>query len=103
STLLAVAGGLGVELSRLVEVLDRDIPTLDEEPPMKDPKDPVEVLRQKLARKDSLIRKWTGEAEACDPSDDVGRAGQRDFRGLARWQQEERARLEAEMHSLMQQ
>jgi transcriptional regulator with XRE-family HTH domain len=97
STLLAIAGGLGVELTRLVQVLDYTHELVDEEPPMKKSETPVDALRRKIAHKDALIRKWTNEAEACDSSDFVGRSVQRYCRGLARWQQDERDRLEAEM------
>jgi transcriptional regulator with XRE-family HTH domain len=103
STLLSIAGGLGVELSRLVEVLDSHTLPTPEEPPVKNPIDPVEALKAKIARKDALIRKWAQEADACDPSDEVGRAVKRYCQGLARWQQEERERLEVEMRQHMQQ
>ena len=63
-------------------------------------RDPVAALRQKIEAKDRLIRKWKGQAEACDPSNDVGRAVQRYCRGLARWQEEQRDRLESEMRVL---
>jgi transcriptional regulator with XRE-family HTH domain len=102
STLLAIAGGLGVELSRLVEVLDHAQEVQGEETSMKKGETPMEAIRRKIIRKDALVRKWTNEAEACDPSDFVGRAVQRYCRGLARWQQEERDRLEAEMRSRVQ-
>jgi len=101
TTLLAIAGGLGVELSRLVEVLDVPTATSEEEISMTKPKDPIQALREKIERKDALIRKWNSEAEACDPAEDVGRWVQRYCRGLARWQQEERDRLEAEMRELI--
>ncbi|HEY1376403.1 MAG TPA: helix-turn-helix transcriptional regulator [Gemmataceae bacterium] len=101
STLLAIAGGLGVELSRLVQVLDQTHEPDEEEPTMRKSETHVEALRRKITHKDSLIRKWTKEAEACDPTDDVGRAVQRYCRGLARWQQEERNRLEGEMRNLV--
>ena len=68
---------------------------------MKKPKNPLESLQQKITRKDQLIRKWTQEAESCDPSDEVGRAVKRYCQGLARWQAEEREKLEAEMRELM--
>jgi transcriptional regulator with XRE-family HTH domain len=100
STLLAIAGGLGVELSRLVEILDPATTPTEEELPMRKPTDLVDALRAKITRKDYLIRKWTLEAESCDPSDEVGRAVQRYCQGLARWQREERAKLEAEMREL---
>jgi transcriptional regulator with XRE-family HTH domain len=103
STLLAVAGGLGVELTRLVEVLDQEVTPSEEEHPMTDPKNPIAVLRQKIGRKDFLVRKWTKEAEAYEGTDPVGQAVKRYCLGLARWQQEERDRLEAEMRKLMQQ
>jgi transcriptional regulator with XRE-family HTH domain len=101
STLLAIAGALGVELSRLVEVLDPHTTVSEEEQPMKKPKNHIEALQQKITRKDQLIRKWTQEAESCDPSDPVGRAVKRYCQGLARWQGEEREKLEAEMRKLM--
>src|SRR4051794_28851331 len=41
STLLAIAGGLGVELSHLVEVLDRDTHLGMEEHPVKKPTNPA--------------------------------------------------------------
>ena len=100
STLLAIAGALGVELSRLVQVVD-DFSDLPEEPPaIKKAKTHVEVLREKIKRKDYLIRKWKREADACDPSDWVGRVVKRYCRGLARWQQEEVEKLESELRSM---
>jgi transcriptional regulator with XRE-family HTH domain len=103
STLLAIAAGLGVELSRLVKVLDTYTEAAEEEDPMKNHNpDPVQALRAKIARKDFLIRKWNREADTCDPSDAVGRAVQRYCRGLARWQQEERDKLETAMRKLIE-
>jgi transcriptional regulator with XRE-family HTH domain len=99
STLLAIAGGLGVELTRLVEVLDplsNDV----EEQAMNKHDDPVEALQQKIKRRDFSVRKWIREAEACDASDKVGLAVKRYCQGLARWQQEEREKLEAEIRRL---
>jgi transcriptional regulator with XRE-family HTH domain len=99
STLLAIAGALGLEISRLVQVLDyQDSP--EGELPMKPPKDPVEKVRHQIKRKDSLIRKWKTEAEGCDPTNPVGRAVKRYCLGLARWQEEERGRLESELRQM---
>lgn len=94
STLLAISRGLGIELSWLVQVLDsfEDHP---EEPAMKAPKNSVDALREKIRRKDALIKKWKREAEACDPTNFVGRAVKRYCQGLARWQEEEREKLQA--------
>jgi transcriptional regulator with XRE-family HTH domain len=103
STLLAVAAALGVELSRLVQVLDDYTEAMEEEQPMHEPrkaKNPKQAAQEKIRRKDFLIRKWKTAAEACDPSDPVGRAVKRYCLGLARWQEEERDRLEAEMHEM---
>lgn len=100
STLLAVAGGLGVELTRLVAGLDTVTSNFDEEQTMTNSPNPIEALRLKIERKDGLIRKWTEAADRCNASDIVGRATKRYCRGLARWQQEERERLEAEMREL---
>jgi hypothetical protein len=100
STLLAIAGGLGVELGHLVAVLDRQIHSAGEGATVKKPISPIESLREKVKRTDALFRKWSNEADACDPSDAVGRAVQRYCRGLARWQQEERDRLEAQVREL---
>jgi transcriptional regulator with XRE-family HTH domain len=97
STLLAIAGGLGVELSRVVQVLDQTHEIDAEETRIKKAEAPTEALRRKISHTDALIHKWTKEAEACDPSDAIGRAVQRYCRGLARRQQEERDRLEDEM------
>src|SRR5262249_29023872 len=83
STLLAISAGLGVELSWLVRVFDRFDRYL-EEPAKKAPKGSIEALRQKIRRKDLLIRIWRREAEACDPTNDVGRAVKRYCEGLAR-------------------
>jgi transcriptional regulator with XRE-family HTH domain len=102
STLLAIAGGLGVELSRLVQSLDHSLEVEEELTTMKKTETPKETLQRRIARKDGLIRKWTKEAEACDPSDAVGRSVQRYCRGIARWQQEERDRLKGEMRSRVQ-
>jgi transcriptional regulator with XRE-family HTH domain len=103
STLLAIAGGLGIELSRLVRVLDKvSEPSEGEEPPVKKGKDPVESLREKIKWKDRLIRKWRREADACDPSNDVGRAVQRYCLGLARWQEEQQERLVMDLGRLTQ-
>ena len=60
-------------------------------------KNPKEALQEKIRRKDFLIRKWKKEADACDDSDFVGRAVKRYCLGLARWQEEERDKLEAKM------
>ena len=38
---------------------------------------PTKLLQAKIARKDSLIRKWKREAQGCDDSDFVGRAVKR--------------------------
>ena len=100
STLLAVAGGLGVELSRLVAGLDTVTSNFEEEPTMINHPDPIEALRRKIERKDSLIRKWTQAADRCDASDIIGRATKRYCRGLARWQEEEQEKLEAKMREL---
>jgi transcriptional regulator with XRE-family HTH domain len=105
STLLAVAAALGVELSRLVKVLDDYTDTSEEEQTMKKrekAKDPKETLQEKIRNKDRLIRKWEREAEACDPSDAVGRAVKRYCLGLARWQSEERDKLEDAMRKLVE-
>ncbi|TMQ32612.1 MAG: helix-turn-helix transcriptional regulator [Planctomycetota bacterium] len=106
STLLAVAAALGVELSRLVQVLDDHTEIVEEEQPMHRQtkrKKPKEALQDKIKRKDGLIRKWKREAEACNDSDFVGRAVKRYCLGLARWQEEERDRLEAEMRQITRQ
>jgi len=66
-------------------------------------KKPKEALQDKIKRKDGLIRKWKREAEACNDSDFVGRAVKRYCLGLARWQEEERDRLEAEMRQITRQ
>jgi transcriptional regulator with XRE-family HTH domain len=106
STLLAVAAALGVELSRLVKVLDDYTDMAEEEQPMhkqEKRKNPKDALQEKIRRKDSLIRKWKREAEACEASDFVGRAVKRYCLGLARWQEEERDKLEAEMRKMKEQ
>jgi transcriptional regulator with XRE-family HTH domain len=103
STLLAVAAALGVELSRLVQVLDGYTETTEEDQsmfPHRKSKDPREALRAKIERKDFLIRKWKKEAAACDDSDFVGRAVKRYCLGLARWQEEEREKLETGMRQM---
>src|SRR5436309_15380562 len=61
STLLAVAAVLGVELSRLVRVLDDYTDVAEEEQPMRKQKrarSPKEALQEKIGRKDFLSRKW---------------------------------------------
>ncbi len=106
STLLAVAAALGVELSRLVQVLDDYTETVEEEQPMHEQrkaKNPKQAVQEKIRRKDFLIRKWKREAEACDPSNPVGRAVKRYCLGLARWQEEERDKLEGEMRGMKEQ
>jgi hypothetical protein len=98
-----VAAALGVELSRLVKLLDNYTEGMEEEQPMNEqrkPKNPKEVVQEKIRRKDFLIRKWKGEAEACDPSDPVGHIVKRYCLGLARWQEEERDRLETQMREM---
>jgi transcriptional regulator with XRE-family HTH domain len=103
STLLAVAATLGVELSRLVKVLDDYTEPVEGEQALgkhTKHKSRKEALQEKIARKDSLIRKWKKEAEACEDSDFVGRAVKRYCLGLARWQEEERDKLEAKMREM---
>jgi transcriptional regulator with XRE-family HTH domain len=106
STLLAVAAAMGVELSRLVKVLDDYTAATEEEERIYTPrkaKNTKEVLQEKISRKDFLIRKWTREADACNASDLVGRAVKRYCLGLARWQTEQRDKLEAEMRGMQDQ
>jgi len=100
STLLAIAGGLGVELSHLVAVLDRQTHFEREEPAVKKPTTPIESLQEKIKLKDNLIRKWSKEAQACNPSDAVGQGVKRYCEGLVRWHKEERERLEAQIREL---
>jgi hypothetical protein len=103
STLLAVAAALGVELSRLVQVLDDYTETVEEEQPMRRQAKGItlkESLQAKIARKEALVRKWKHEADSCGDSDPVGRAVKRYCLGLARWQEEERNRLEGRMHQM---
>ena len=61
------------------------------------PKDPIQDLHCKLTHKEELIRKWQAAAEACDPSDAVGRATQRYCLGLARAAQEKQKQLLAKL------
>jgi transcriptional regulator with XRE-family HTH domain len=99
STLLAISGGLGIELSWLVQVLD-NFNEYPEEPARKTPKNSIEALREKIRRKDTLIRKWKREADAFDPRNNVGRAVKRYCQGLARWQEEERDKLQARIAAI---
>jgi transcriptional regulator with XRE-family HTH domain len=103
STLLAVAATLGVELSRLVSVLDNNAHAAEEEQVMhrqKKANNATEALQEKIRKKDLLIRKYKKEAEAFDASDVVGNAVIRYCLGLARWHEEEQGRLEAELRKM---
>jgi hypothetical protein len=64
------------------------------------PKDPIQELRRKIARKDELVRKWTAEAEACNDGDFVGRSTKRYCLGLARDAREKKELMQAELARL---
>ena len=64
------------------------------------PKDPIQELRRKIARKDELVVKWTTAATTCEDSTLVGRATKRYCLGLARDAQVKKERLQAELTRL---